>query len=54
MPYRIVKHQGKWRILKSITGQLAKPIFKSEEAAIAQANNWIKYNERRREFRIKK
>ncbi len=43
MPYQVIKHRGKWRILKLLDNSIAKPIFKSRKTAQTQAINWKRY-----------
>ena len=43
MPFKII-HDGKhWRIYKINTQVFAKPKFKTKNAAVNQAKNWIRY-----------
>lgn len=53
MPFKIVRVGQNWKIYKLDDKKYAKPKFKTRQAAVNQARNWIRYAHRS-PFRIKK
>ena len=43
MPFRIIKVNNGYKILKLKTMKFAKPLFKTRQAAENQMKNWMRY-----------